>query len=136
MKYKQAEINQLFHAANNFVGLGKNCISGIDKRQLLMKTKEVSKGFENGRPSQKDGRLSILLSYLSSAAIRISTIYEAFGIKPNNKVLYSNNLNLDNIHFFLRECAMKNQMKIQRKCLKKDGLLLKNFKLNGFIMPS
>jgi len=72
-----------------------------DERKL--KLEEVANAFEEDIYKYNEKKNSIIISYLSSAAIRISTIYEALSLRPPNKKLYDGKLKITNINYYLRD---------------------------------
>jgi hypothetical protein len=97
------EIKQLFHAAIAFFRLARAGYSNLSPPQKNLKVKDIANSFEKDIYKNNEKRISIVLSYLSSAAIRISTIYEVLSLKPSNKKLYGGKLVISNIHYYLRD---------------------------------
>lgn len=112
---KIREIKQLYHSANNFFNLAKNGFEKLTTSEKNLKVDDISKAFETDLYKGKEKQISIILSYLSSSAIRISTIYESLFLKPENKELYKEPLDINNIHFFLRDNVAHKEPDIEAK---------------------
>ena len=100
---KIREIKQLFHAAMNFFRLARAGYSKLSSTERQLKVKDIANSFETDVYKNNEKRISVIISYLTSAAIRISTIYEALSLKPPNKKLYGGKLSISNIHYYLRD---------------------------------
>jgi hypothetical protein len=101
------EIIQLFLAACNFMELAKKSYAKLDSTYKGMTVKELAYKFEGEEFSNDDEEALFMLSYLSSSAIRISTILEIIGLKPTSAVLYRNIIksknNIDYLCHYLRD---------------------------------
>lgn len=100
-KTQLREIVQLMLAAKHFYYISKRQFAKLSQGSKQTKIIDLARKFENEKWSKNDNYLLILVSYLSSCGIRISTIYEGMNIKP--KELYSNRLDHKNICHFLRD---------------------------------
>ncbi len=96
------EIKQLFHAGVNFFRLAQRGYDKLSASQRKLTVKDVAAAFERNVYASDEKRISIVLSYLSSAAVRISTIDEVLGLKPPNKKLYRT-MSKDYIYHYLRD---------------------------------
>jgi hypothetical protein len=102
-KNQLREIVQLMLAAKHFYYISKIKFAKLSQGSKQTKIIDLARKFEDDKWSKNDNDLLILVSYLGSCGIRISTIYEGMNIKPTNKELYSNRLAHKNICYFLRD---------------------------------
>ena len=77
-------------AAKEFFDLSGNIWPDLTKEEKELKIADISTRFDGLDWSQKDEALLKLNSYLTSCAIRISTIYEVARLKPKMKAHYAN----------------------------------------------
>jgi hypothetical protein len=77
----------------------------LTQNSQQIKIKDFKNEFGESEVSDEANNLLILISYLSSCGIRISTVYEVMKIKPTADELYSGNdkLNPKYICHFLRD---------------------------------
>ena len=112
---KIREIKQLFHSASNLINLAKRGFSKLTSVEKNLKISDLSNAFEIDSYRCKEKKIAIIVSYLSSSAIRVSTIYETLFLKPENNELYGDPLNINNIHFFLRDNIAHKEPDIEAK---------------------
>jgi hypothetical protein len=91
-----SEVVQMFLAACNFVRMAKDSYARLDAKYLNMRTDTLGSKFNSETFTAEDECVLFTLSYLSSAAIRISTIYEAVGLKPKARDLYKTKITSKN----------------------------------------
>src|SRR5262249_51715208 len=84
----RSEITQLFLAACNFAEMAKASYAKLDQDYQTIPISTLGKRFDSSNFNEKDEVALFTLSYVSSSAIRISTIFEAIGLKPTAKELY------------------------------------------------
>lgn len=101
------EIIQLFLAACNFMELAKRGYKKLDITYKEIKVSDLSKKFGSTKFTKQDEAALYVISYLSSCAIRISTIYETIGQKPSVNDLYRNKIKsknkIDYLSHYLRD---------------------------------
>jgi hypothetical protein len=117
------EIKQLLHAAVNFYRLAKRAYDKLSTSQRKLTVIDVATSFERNVYPNDENRISIVISYLSSAAIRISTIDEVLGLKPQNDTLYKQ-MDMANIHHYLRDNIAHKE---PDACAKQDWLNRQRF---------
>ena len=112
---KIREIKQLYHSANNLFNLARRGFNTLTSVEKSVKISDLSNAFETDSYHGNEKKIAIIVSYLSSSAIRVSTIYETLFLKPENNELYRDPLNINNIHFFLRDNIAHKEPDIEAK---------------------
>ena len=112
---KIREIKQLYHTANNLINLASRGFNKLTSDERSLNVSDLSNAFETDSYSGNEKKIAIIVSYLSSSAIRLSTIYETLSLKPENNELYRQPLNIKNIHFFLRDNIAHKEPDIEAK---------------------
>ena len=101
------EIIQLFLAACNFMELANRGYKKLDQQYYGITVEDLKRKFAADKFTKQDELALYVVSYLSSCAIRISTIYESVGQKPSATDLYKNKIHsknkVDYLSHYLRD---------------------------------
>jgi hypothetical protein len=102
-----SEITQLLLAACNFFEMAKGVYANIDDPHKKIPLEKLGEKFESDGFSEMDEKCLYFVSYLTSCAIRISTIIEVIGLKPKDSDLYNSKIlsknSIDFLCHYLRD---------------------------------